>query len=92
MLFVLWKYMTYNVIQKTKLDQFSGLNVELIGAQTMFKIVCKLCSSELGIFVINVGLKLETDDNLETMFLPIIMVFAIQILCTWCVYTTITSC
>ena len=34
------------------------------------------------------GLKLETNDNLETMFLPIIMVFIIQILCTWCEYTT----
>ena len=42
----------------------------------------------LGIFVIYVGLKLETNDNLETMFLPIIMVFVIQILCTWCEYTT----
>ena len=42
----------------------------------------------LAIFVINVGLKLETNDNLETMFLPIIMVFVIQILCTWCEYTT----
>ena len=42
----------------------------------------------MGIFVINVSLKLETNDNLETMFLPIIMVFVIQILCTWCEYTT----
>ena len=42
----------------------------------------------MGIFVINVSLKLETNDNLETMFLAIIMVFVIQILCKWCEYTT----
>ena len=35
------------------------------------------------------GLKLETNDNLETIFLPIIMVFVIQILCTWCEYTSV---
>ena len=33
-------------------------------------------------------LKLENNDNLETMFLPIKLVFVIQILCTWCEYTT----
>ena len=50
--------------------------------------MCKLLIEGLEIFVIIVVLKLENNDNLETMFLPIKMVFVIQILCTWCEYTT----
>ena len=50
--------------------------------------MCKLLIEGLEIFVIIVVLKLENNDNLETMFLPIKLVFVIQILCTWCEYTT----
>ena len=50
--------------------------------------MCKLFIEGLEILVIIVVFKLETNDNVETMFLPIVMVFVIEILCIWCDYTT----